>query len=178
MYSTSEIIDNYRRGISYKRLTINELVEVSPDKIDELASEYEINKSDYGITNEAFNSYCFELHNCASDYWNLKQEKIENNTDRWILFVVFVTIIISVIVFIISGFFAVICIIIIGWLVHKYLYPKFEEWYRNNLIEKFLKEHKIQRNYKVENYINEVMFQAYARNKNAERKKRCEQDRI
>ena len=50
MNTTDDLIQNYRRGIPYKKLTINELVEVSPDRIDELASEYGIKKSNYGIT--------------------------------------------------------------------------------------------------------------------------------
>lgn len=170
MYTTNEIIEWYRKGVAYKKLSINELVEVSTDRIDELALEYNIKKSDYGITQEEFNSYCYELHTCMFKYWELKQEKIDNNTDRWALFVITVTVLISVVVFMLSVYFGIICIIIIGWLVHKYLYPQFEEWYCNNLIDKFLTKHGIRRNYKVEEYINEVMFQAYARNKNAERK--------
>lgn len=50
MNTTNEIIEWYRRGAAYKKLSINELVEVSPNRIDDLASEYGINKSDYGIT--------------------------------------------------------------------------------------------------------------------------------
>ena len=170
MNTTNEIIEWYRSGAAYKKLSINELVEVSPDRIDDLASEYGINKSDYGITQEEFNSYCYELRRCQNDYWTFHREKIDNNTDRWILFVLSVTVLLSIIVFLISVYFALIVVIIIGWLVHKYLFPQFEEWYCNNLIEKFLTKHGIRRNYKVEEYINEVMFQAYARTKNANRK--------
>ena len=63
----------------------------------------------------------------------------------------------SIIVFLISVYFALILVIIIGWLVHKYLYPQFEELYCNNLIGKFLTKHGIRRNYKEEEYIKEVM---------------------
>ena len=167
MNTTDDLIQNYRRGISYKKLTINELVEVSPDRIDELASEYGIKKSNYGITDEEFYSYCIELSHCQMDYWTLKREKIDDDSGRCILFVLLVTIVISLFVFMISVYFAAIFVIVIGWLVYKFLYPPFNESYCNNLINDFLNEKKITRNSKIEDYINEVMFQAFARNKNA-----------
>lgn len=168
IYTTDDLIRGYRRGISYRKLSFNELVEVSPGRIEELASEYGIKKSNYGITDEEFHSYCRKISLCQIDYWILKREKIDDDSNRCVLFVLLVTIAISVFVFMISVYFAAIFIIIIGWLVYKFLYPPFNESYCNNLINDFLTERKITRNYKVEEYINEVMFQAYARNKNAQ----------
>lgn len=165
MRTTDEIINDYRRGMSYRKLTLDELVEVSTDRINELAAEYGIKKSSYGVSDEDILSYCLALSNCRMDYWSFKKEKIDDNYGRWFLFVLTVTIIISLFVFTISIYFAGIFVIIIGWLVHKFLYPSFEEWYRNRLIEEFLIKHNINRDFKVENYINEVMFQTYARNK-------------
>lgn len=167
MRNTAEIINNYRRGFPYKELTMGELVEVTPDLIDELALQYDIKKSNYGITDEEFRSYCLELSFSRDEYWLLESQKIYNDSGRCFMFVLLTTIFISLIVLMVSVYFLVLLIIIIGWLVYKFLYPIFNESYCDYQINKFLAKKGITRNEKVEEYINEVMFQAYARNKNA-----------
>ncbi len=61
MYTTNEIIEWYRKGVAYKKLSINELVEVSTDRIDELALEYNIKKSDYGVAKDPTHKYVQEV---------------------------------------------------------------------------------------------------------------------
>ena len=114
MNTTDEIIKDYRKGILYRKLTLEELVEVSPDRIEELASEYGIRKSSYGVSDEEVLSYCLELCNCRMDYWIFKKEIIDDKYGRWFLFVPIVTIIISLFVFAISVYFAGLLIIVIG----------------------------------------------------------------
>ena len=151
-------------------MTLDDLMEIANYEIIEMALKYEVKFSDYEITEKEFYDYCEQLNSYEPQYWELKR-KIADDSTRLLLFYIVVP---SIIFIVIDSWlprnihpFAFLILFIPSLVaMHRYLYPLFDEWYCKKRKERFLEKNNVKRNFNVERFINEVMFQAYMRNRN------------
>lgn len=172
-YSTTQKILSYQWGMKYKPLQLEELYCVDSYQIQQLASEYGVEYSVFHISEKEFHEYTSKLlrahHNYYREVEERKKDPLELCSAPYALFF-FATILlihftdpftdnillnglIIFLPFITPIPFAALTFPITSKM-NKRIDRKFAEKYIGN------------RNRNVENFINEVMFQAYIRNRN------------
>lgn len=168
---TLDIIFKYRKGRKFKNLTLYELFNMSPYKIMELASEYDVKYKDFMITEEQFKEYANKFSYKQYDYERVLKKR--EHTD--FLFFVYVVFFISLCVFY-RKIVPECDFWLLNWLplILVFILPVLPallaglvcSWRDKKREEKFVKDNIGKRDRNVENFINEVMFQAYVRNRN------------
>ena len=168
---TLDIIFKYQKGRKFKNLTLYELFNMDPNYIRKLASEYDVKYEDFMITEEQFKEYANKFSYKKYDYERVLKKR--EHTD--FLIFVYVVFFISLCVFYrkivpefdfwILNYLPYILLFVIP-IVPTLLIGLICSWRDKKREEKFIEDNIGRRNKHVENFINEVMFQAYVRNRN------------
>lgn len=155
----------YSRGVRYKRLSYEEIMYASIIDIIKYGKEYNVKFESFNTTEDEVRNYKLPI-NVLEEYSSL-MKKFKEDLSRTIVFDFFVSLIISWFIMASEKFFSyLVLLFFVPYFTHKYLYPKFKKEYESYYEKKFFKKYGIERNYNVENYVDEVMFQLYVRNRN------------
>lgn len=161
-----DTIKEYKEGYPYEKLTLDELLTiVDYVTIRELADKYGVKYATFETDENEVRNYLYSLP--TSEYAQVA-ENIRNDEFRMLFFCFIIGITIALPLLLYSPYFSTALLLAIFWIVYKFIYPKFRTWYNNEERENFLKKHGVKRNFKVERFIDEVMFQAYIKNRNPE----------
>lgn len=158
-----DIIHSYKIGVPFEKLRIEDII-CNLYEFPRYASEYGVKCEDFDTTEEEVNNYIFELDEVKYDYFEKRKYLYE---DLW--FILFTLIIIGTfgvqLLFINNEYGFIISILSIA-ISYKFLFPLFKDCCKKLIIDRFFSKKGIIRNKNVEDYFNEVMFQAYIRNRN------------
>lgn len=177
------IIGDYKKGRQFRPFQFGDSMYLYASELIDLSKEYGVNPEDFGLTDhkiyEYFNKYSgleFEF-----DFDNLLCD-IERDDLRLLLFCSALSIPISLFIcFVLYHFiegddkYVHFLPFTLGWgffpyifffyLSYKYLYPYFCKWYSKKQLQKFYNNHGITYDKDIYNFINEVMFQAFVKNR-------------
>ena len=168
MSDIDKIIYDYSRGFHYRRLTFEDFISISSHKILKMASEYGVIPQDYDTSEDDIRSFCGQFTcQVTDDYWSyVNYHKDNQEINRGFVFCTLVTIAITIAAALITPRL-VLGLPLIGFFVWKYLFPPYNKRCNKRTLEKFIEKNHLEMNRNVERFINEVMFQAYIRNRNA-----------
>jgi len=168
MSNINNIIYNYSRGFHYQRLKFDDFICIYGHEILKLADEYGVKPENYDTSEADIRNFCGQFKGqVADDYWSYVNDHKDNQeTTRGFIFCTLATIAITIVAALITPYL-VITFPLIGFVVWKYLFPPYNEWCNKKNLEKFIEKHHLEMDGNAERFINEVMFQAYLRNRNA-----------
>lgn len=159
----SDFIHSYKRGAPFEKIRIEYII-FNLYEFPMYASEYGVKCEDFDTTEEEVYNYISELDEVKYDYYVRRKYLYE---DLW--FILFTLIIIGTfgvqLLFINNDYGFIISILSIA-LSYKFLFPLFNDYCKKLIIDRFFSKKGIIRNKNVEDYFNEVLFQAYIRNRN------------
>lgn len=165
-------IDHYSRGVHYSPLTYEEVLHVSKREIIKYGKEYDVKFEDFNTTEDEVRHF-YDLSIETLEDYGILIKKLEEDFVRMMTFDFLVSFSISMYIMCTEHHYSFWVLLILSpYFTHKFLFPKFNREYVRFFEERFHEKHGMTRNINVENYINEVMFQIYIRNRNVKREYR------
>ena len=163
MSSTNDIIRFYSSGMKFRGLEVKDFVEVEAYKIEELAEEYGVNINEFKTDRKEFLNYVSKFGHIV-EYKELMRKSERNEIAG--LFGILLSALISLLIFQYSIYIACFIFTPLALLFTVLISGLLKIWNTKRLEKKFVKIYVGERNRNVENFINEVMFQAYVMNRN------------
>lgn len=170
----NKIIDGYKEGRQFRPLQFGDLMYIYCYDLEGVAQKYGVNPKDYGLTYERIHEYLYKHSECEIEYENsIMIDGIRHDTIRSFLFCSALSIPISLFIcfllYILVERYTLLLIfplfILFFHLSYKYLYPHFYKWFYNKQEVKFLKKKGISYDKEIYEFINEILFQAFVKNR-------------
>lgn len=177
------IIGDYKKGRQFRPFQFGDLMYLYASELIDLSKEYGVNPEDFGLTYHKIYEYLNKYSGLEveADFDKLLYDR-DNDDLRYILFCSALSIPITLLIcFVLYHFIEgddnyihfLAFTLFWGWylsifffyLSYKYLYPFFCEWYSKKQLQKFYDNHGITYDKDIYNFINEVMFQAFVKNR-------------
>ena len=149
--------------MKYRELEIEDLVEVDTILIEKLSAEYGVNIDEFKTNKKEFDDYIGKYRHVV-EYKSLMRRMERNELAG--LIGILLSALLSLLICRFSLYIGLIAFVPLSILFTVLIDGCLKAWNKKRLEKIFLKTYVGERNRNVENFINEVMFQAYVRNRN------------
>ena len=157
----------YSQGLKFRKIELIDIMNFTPSRLLYFAEEFNIKPEDYKTSKEEVKDYINVLFFNRKKYESFFMiKRNETETDRWLLFSLIIGIISGLIALIFHSFYYAKNIFVLAAIISAILFFKIDKMYYKYMESKFFKEIVPERNYNIEKFINEVMFQVYLKNRN------------
>lgn len=163
--TVDERISWYKRGVSFEKIRTEDLVYPSY-KLFDMASDYNVKYEDFDTSKEEVSEYINKLENIKYDFFDLMKNMENNYITRFCLFHLLVGGALCLQFCYVTNYFGGIMLILSLTISFTILFPQFNIWCKGIITDHFFSKKGIVRNKNVEDFCNEVMFQAYIRERN------------
>lgn len=163
MNSTQDIIRGYSAGMKYRELEIEDLVEVDAILIEKLSAEYGVNIDEFETNKKELFDYLSKFNHIVEYQMLMRKNECRGLAS---IIGILLSALLSLIICHFSLYIGLTVFVPLSLLFTVLIAEYLKKWNKKRNEKKYLKIYVGERNRNVENYINEVMFQAYVRNRN------------